>query len=114
MNLFRNDREGRLRAFWRLLFQFVLYTFGTVLLGGLAFAVFAFFGGATLGGEALEDLAASPTFLAANGVASLGAALVSVWLAGRFFDRRPFSGFGLRLNRDWWIDLGFGLFWAPC
>jgi membrane protease YdiL (CAAX protease family) len=36
--------------------------------------------------------------------------LVSVWFAGRFFDRRPFSGFGLRLNGEWWIDFGFGLF----
>jgi uncharacterized protein len=84
---------------------------GTVLLGGLTFGMFAFFGGATLGDGVLEDLDMSPTFLAANGVASLGAALISVWLAGRFFDRRPFSGFGLRLkDRGWWLDLGFGLF----
>jgi membrane protease YdiL (CAAX protease family) len=34
----------------------------------------------------------------------------SVWLAGRILDRRPFADFGLHLNRDWWIDLGFGLF----
>lgn len=34
----------------------------------------------------------------------------AVWLAGRFLDRRKFVDFGLRLDRDWWIDFGFGLF----
>jgi membrane protease YdiL (CAAX protease family) len=33
-----------------------------------------------------------------------------VWIAGRFFDRRPLSGFGLRIDGEWWLDLGFGLF----
>ena len=33
-----------------------------------------------------------------------------MWIAGRFFDRRPFSGLGLRLDKDWWLDLSFGLF----
>jgi hypothetical protein len=35
--------------------------------------------------------------------------VLSVWIAGRFLDRRPFADFGLHLDRDWWIDLGFGL-----
>jgi membrane protease YdiL (CAAX protease family) len=34
---------------------------------------------------------------------------VSVWLAGLFPDRRKFSDFGLHLDRNWCIDLGFGL-----
>jgi hypothetical protein len=33
----------------------------------------------------------------------------SVYLAGRFIDRRRFRDFGFRLDRTWWIDLGFGL-----
>jgi len=36
-------------------------------------------------------------------------AVLSVWLAGRFLDRRRFSDFGLHLSRDWWIDFAFGL-----
>jgi membrane protease YdiL (CAAX protease family) len=41
-------------------------------------------------------------------VESVGS-IAAVYLAGRVLDRRPFVGFGLRLNRDWAIDFGFGL-----
>ena len=30
-------------------------------------------------------------------------------LATRFLDRRQFSGTGIYMNRNWWIDLDFGL-----
>jgi uncharacterized protein len=110
-NPFFNDREGRLRAFWRLLFQAIIYYGGVVVLGSVVFGVFALFGGVSLGDGAIEALAASPVFLASGGVASLVAALFSVWLAGRFFDRRPLSsGFGLRIDGEWWLDFVFGLF----
>jgi hypothetical protein len=33
----------------------------------------------------------------------------SIWLAGRFLDRRRFVDFGLHIDRGWWLDLGFGL-----
>jgi hypothetical protein len=42
-------------------------------------------------------------------LASLGSFTVSVWLAGRLLDRRPFADFGFHIDRDWWIDFGFGL-----
>lgn len=35
--------------------------------------------------------------------------LISIYIAGRFLDRRSFIDFGLRFSRRWWIDLGFGL-----
>jgi membrane protease YdiL (CAAX protease family) len=89
----------------------MLYAVGMVLLGNLAFVAFALLGEASLGSGTGEDLAASPALLATGVVTSLVAAIASVWLAGRFLDHRPFSGFGLRLkDRDWWLDLGFGLF----
>ena len=111
INLFRNEHEGRPRAFWRLLLQFVLYAVGTALLANLMFAAFTLFGEASLGSGAVERLAASPAFLAANAVSSLVAALISVWFAARLLDHRPFSEFGLHpKDRDWWLDLGFGLF----
>lgn len=40
---------------------------------------------------------------------SLIAATASVWIAGRLVDRRPFSEFGLRPDRGWWLDFGFGI-----
>lgn len=109
VNPFLNNRERRPRAFWRLLFQYVTFSAGLTALGGIASAAFVLFGGTTLGSEAMANLATPPSFLAVNGGATLIAALFSVWLAGRFFDRRPFSDFGLRLDKDWWLEFGFGL-----
>ncbi len=109
LTFFYNGYERRLRAFWRLLFQFVLYMLGEVVLGGLVLLGFILAGGMEFGEETISRVVSSPAFLATGGVASLVAVLVSVWITGRFFDRRPFSGFGLRLDREWWLDLGFGL-----
>jgi membrane protease YdiL (CAAX protease family) len=44
-----------------------------------------------------------------SGVAGLAVAILTVWLAGRFLDRRPFSAFGFRLGAGWWLDLLFGM-----
>jgi uncharacterized protein len=42
-------------------------------------------------------------------VAGLLGAVVTVWLAGRILDRRPFSEFGFHLGAGWWLDLLFGM-----
>jgi membrane protease YdiL (CAAX protease family) len=34
---------------------------------------------------------------------------IAIYLAGRYVDRRRFQDFGFRIDRRWWIDLGFGL-----
>ena len=54
-------------------------------------------------------VADSPAIPLASGVAGLVGALLSVWLAGRFLDRRAFSDFGFRLGAGWWLDLLFGM-----
>lgn len=100
--LFLNE-EVRLRAGWRLLFQFLLYTVGVSLLGPLILAAVSGLSPGAAGGDQSPYL---PVLFYA------GAALVataSVWACGRALDGRPFSGFGLGLNRAWWSDLGFGL-----
>ena len=99
--LFLNE-EVRFRAGWRLLCQFLLYTVGVSLLGSLALGAVA---GLSPGAGTGPSPYASVLFYA-------GAALVAtatVWVCGRSLDGRPFSGFGLRLDRAWWSDLGFGL-----
>ncbi len=110
-NPFLNDQEKRLRALWRLLFQYVLYSNGAAVLAGVFILAFlAVFEGTGSGGDTAGTLAASPALRVASfAAASLVATVASVWLAGRLFDRRPFSGFGLRLDRVWWLDLCFGL-----
>jgi hypothetical protein len=110
LNFFYNGHEGRLRAFWRLLFQFVLYTLGVTILTSLALVGFILVNGPLLGDEVASSITSSPAFRVTGLIAASFATLASVWIAGRFFDRRPFSGLGLRLDKDWWLDLSFGLF----
>jgi membrane protease YdiL (CAAX protease family) len=87
--VFWNGSQRRLRAFWRLVLQFGLM----IVLFALASVLFS------RGGE-------GPS----KHTVPLGLAMVSsVWLAGRFLDRRRFVDFGLRLGREWSIDLVFGL-----
>jgi membrane protease YdiL (CAAX protease family) len=111
VNPFRNQREGRLRTLWRLLLQYTLsWYLASVLFLALTFTSLAIASGAGFEGYSAEMLVASPTFrLASSAVTSLAAAVASVWLAGRFLDHRPFSDFGLRLNRGWGLDFCFGL-----
>ena len=117
-NPFWNGRQARLRAFWRLLIQGILFTLGLVavsvvvgILGALWLVLrlgdLSQFAGdpARLG----ATLAAHPAVRALSALGVLAVALASVWLAGRFLDRRPFAGFGFHLSRGWWRDLGFGL-----
>jgi CAAX protease family protein len=92
---FWNEQEGRLRAFWRVLLQLVTAAI-IIVVSEIAFSVL-------LG----EKTIFSVVFSESN-VASLGF-VASVWLAARFLDRRPFADFGLRLNKAWWVDVGFGL-----
>jgi membrane protease YdiL (CAAX protease family) len=47
--------------------------------------------------------------LAAGVVISAPVALLTVYLAGRYLDRRTFRDFGLAIDRTWWTELGFGL-----
>jgi membrane protease YdiL (CAAX protease family) len=61
------------------------------------------------GSSGTSALAGSPLLPVIGGVAGLGGALLSVWLAGRFLDRRPFADFGFHLSGGWWLDLLFGM-----
>lgn len=97
--------ERRPRALWRVL-----------ACGLLFFVASAFFtvpvllvsvGAGALGGEGAQPPRGD--LLLVSSVSSLLAALVTLWVAGRFLDRRPVRDFGLRLTRGWWLDLGFGL-----
>ena len=109
MNPFWNERERRLPALWRLLLQASLLVITGLVLGALVAVAIPLLG-AQMPGGGTAGLLADPFFFAANYGVSLVAVVASVWLAGRFLDRRPFSDFGLRLDKDWWLDFGFGLF----
>jgi membrane protease YdiL (CAAX protease family) len=125
--IFWNRDQRRLRALWRLLLQIILLILVTVPLQ--AAVGFVAVGLLIVGGDVLPDLTGlpdappgaldpqavqdyllqSPLLLTLSSLALLVSITVSVWLAGRFLDHRRFADFGLHLDRDWWIDFGFGL-----
>jgi uncharacterized protein len=119
ISIFWNREEGRLRALWRLLGQLIVLLLLTLALQ-LVTTFFAM--GYLLYRESLPPaeladpltlqnyIVQSPLLMMVSTVITLIAFVLSIWIAGRVLDRRPFSDFGLRLNRDWWIDFGFGSF----
>ncbi len=110
MQLFFEEREGRPRAVWRLLVQVVIFQAATFFfLSPLAAIWFVAGSQETPSGGSTATLTQSPAILLFSSVSSLVAILLSLWVAGRFLDRRPFRDFGLHLNGGWWLDLVFGL-----
>ena len=113
MELFLDRSTGRLRALWRLAIQFGAYWMLVPLVFNLlVVALLLAVWGGRIPSEGLDATYSSDYFAAvplASGVAGLVVAILSVWLAGRFLDRRPFSDFGFRLGTRWWLDLLFGL-----
>lgn len=108
MRPFFDEVTGRLRAPWRLLLQYLAYTVTVPLLVNLLAGAFLL-AGTGAGSSSTSALAGSPLLPVIGGVAGLGGALLSVWLAGRFLDRRPFADFGFHLSVGWWLDLLFGM-----
>lgn len=98
-SVFWNRGESRLRAGWRLVGQFAFFSIFIVI------------------GFIFDDLVAGPLPRSPAGVDEsilfpielLLSSILSVWIAGRFLDRRRFVDFGLRFSALWWRDLGFGL-----
>jgi membrane protease YdiL (CAAX protease family) len=105
LELFLDRSTGRLRALWRLGIQYWAYWVLVSLIFSLVVVSVA---RPTSGGLDTPDLGLGFIPLV-SGVAGLLGAVLTVWLAGRFLDRRPFSEFGFRLGAGWWLDLLFGL-----
>lgn len=59
--------------------------------------------------ETTALVASMATLTLVSIAASAVATVAGVWIAGRYLDRRRFVDYGLRIDRDWWIDCGFGL-----
>ena len=112
MELFLDRSTGRLRALWRLAIQFGAYRVLVPIAFNLLVVAWllADSGGRLASGRLdASAVSGSPTLPLLSSVAGLSAAILTVWLAGRFLDRRPFSAFGFRLGAGWWLDLCFGM-----
>ena len=99
INPFWNPTEHRLRALWRLILQVGLF----FILSGLLTVIFGLFFQFPLVNQRQVY-----TFLITP-VATLIGITLSMWLAGRLLDRRPFADFGFHVNRKWWRNFAFGL-----
>ncbi|MGB8648764.1 MAG: CPBP family glutamic-type intramembrane protease [Anaerolineae bacterium] len=122
LNPFYNRGEHRVRSFWRVLIQGVLYVAGTILFGialGVGVVLWLLASGQVTPAQMQDARVLSPLISRAlNELPGLNllSALVSfvlllgtVALAGRFLDHRPFKDFGFHWNGAWRRDFGFGL-----
>ncbi len=113
MDPFFEEGSGRPRALWRLLVQYGAYkVLAPLLVYLLAFSWLLVRSGWKIGASGELDASTLSGTLALpllGGVAALIGVLLSVWLAGRFLDRRPFADFGFHMSGGWWLDLCFGM-----
>ncbi|MBN2498308.1 MAG: CPBP family intramembrane metalloprotease [Deltaproteobacteria bacterium] len=112
--IFWSGEERRVRALVRLVAQMLLYLavhIPLALLIGYLAMLAGDLPGDQLSMDALISMAAGrPVYGAVFILAQVLAAVLSVWAATRFLDRRPFRSLGFRLNGRWWLDYAFGLF----
>lgn len=99
-NIFWNGDESRLRAGLRIIISillfFLIYKGYLLLLTSMGIKLFY--------------SSSSPlwVFLVA-GTVRLFPAICVLWLGGRFIDRRKIRNFGFHFNKNWWLDLCFGV-----
>ena len=103
--IFWNGEEERVRAGWRMLLQLVMLV-ALLWVGQFALdrLLAAFIPNPTNAGVATIEVASFAVQLL-----SQVTIVASVWLAGRWLDRRPFRDFGFHFNSRWWGDFAFGL-----
>ena len=88
--LFWNNAEMRLRAGWRILIQIIMISFPLAIFG-------------LLGLYSGDKLAIKMTATA------LPITFFSIWILGRFIDKRAYSDYGIQIQqKNWWFDYGFG------
>lgn len=103
-----NPGEHRLRAVWRLTLQIFLYLLIAVFIAaGLAIA--APVSGLSNNLSPSQDPSGYIIISILSPILTLFGITASVWAAGKWFDHRKFTDFGIHLNRRFWLDLGFGL-----
>lgn len=94
--LFINPDEQRLRAGWRLQAHFCILAASLVAFAVIAAPLFLW-----------AERSGLP-FLLINAFVALGGITLSIFIARRFVDKRPFAGLGLKVNLQAIKDLLFG------
>jgi membrane protease YdiL (CAAX protease family) len=117
-NVFWNSDQRRLRALWRVMgqvFLLIAIMIGAQIAVG-TFVLGAVVAGGELNADQLSDpqglqqlIMQDPRLMVVLQLSTGVSIILSVWIAGRFLDQRPFADFGFHLDRNWWVDLGFGM-----
>lgn len=115
--LFWDSEQRRITMLWRIILQALLFLIlvslfpmvAMIIITPMLTAQSGMSPDQLLGESDASPLISSPEIFFVLKVSMLLGTLLSVWLAGRFLDRRRFANFGFHLNRNWWSDLGFGL-----
>ena len=98
--IFLSPSEPRLRAGWRLLIQTALLVVLILCIGVIILLPYSYLGGKELSGF---------SYLLASTIIEFFSITLSVFLARRFLDKRPFVSLGLKLNRQAAYDLFAGI-----
>lgn len=110
-----DQENGRLRVGWRLIGHFIILFILLIPLSicAVSIAVLVLLSrGENVEGflvDPANTLLLDPVIAAPFTLFTCIAFVVTIWIAGRFLDRRRFSDFGLHLNGRFWADFGFGL-----
>jgi membrane protease YdiL (CAAX protease family) len=116
--LFWNGDQRRLRTLWRLICQLIILVILLIVVeGAVGFLVVGLFlaregvsSGQLADPQALQQfIIENPLAMMLSNIGLVLSLTISIWLGARFLDRRPFADLGLHIDRDWWIDFGFGL-----
>ncbi len=109
MNPFWNSAERRLRSLLRIGLQLILYLLFAL---GLVFIMSDLIMPLIPQDSPLLVIRMRNNFLFGeftSPLIALGATLLSMFLAARYLDRRPFRDFGFHRDRGWWRDFFIGL-----
>lgn len=99
-NIFWNRDESRLRAGVRIIFTILLFL---VIYRGYILIL------TSIGIKLFYSSKTSLWVFMVAGTVRLIPAIIVLWFSGRFIDRRNIRDFGFHVNKNWWIDLCFGM-----
>jgi len=92
LKIFWNDTENRIRAGWRIFIQIILIAVPLAILA---------ISGVYSSGDSMTTRVT---------ITVLPITLLSIFILGRYIDKRKFSDYGIQLRqKKWWADYGFGL-----
>ncbi len=105
-NLFLNPKEQRLRFFWRLCLQTLLWLIPFSFFTSLTVAVMRLFSSSSP-----ESLGSSSGLLlnTLTGLWMAASMIFSVWISGKYLDHRSFQEYGFHFKPGWSHDFIFGL-----